>query len=78
MQPALPLLVVRSRHTLVNVPTLPDPTASAMAQTLSQCGRKLGFPVALSVGLATALGARLQDALARSRPMLENCPDMTA
>ena len=31
---------------LVNVPALPDPTASATAQTFSQYGRELGFPVA--------------------------------
>src|SRR5271167_2879574 len=31
---------------LVNVPALPDPTASATAQTFSQSRRELGFPVA--------------------------------
>src|ERR1700685_2177304 len=31
---------------LVNVPTLPDPTASATAQTFSQSRRELSFPVA--------------------------------
>jgi hypothetical protein len=31
---------------LVNVPALPDPTASATAQTFSQSRRELGSPVA--------------------------------
>src|SRR3954454_2682760 len=42
---ALPLLVVRSRHTLVDIPAAADLAATAASKVLGQGGGELGLPV---------------------------------